>query len=350
VESQAVPWQRVLSVLAIVAVGLTGAIVAFRADGFAAIDATVPRATRWFVDQASGRVVLADGFSGRGLARLDAAGEGRELEVAQNAGGVVLLDRSNATARAIDASSLRLGPARSIGLIAEPTTQVGVSPAGLVAVDPASAQAFLLPPGGDPIAIDVAAVGDGPTTQIAPDGSIWTIAAGRLSRITTTGRQTLATGLSNARFTLVGSQPLVIDLDRRRARLGSGDWIDLPSTAIVDELVLQVPGPSAECGWLAGDDQLWCIGERGVDVDVTIDGLDVDGADQLAIGGDAAALVRRSPAEIVRLDWRHGRILDDVVADATAGVSLAVAASTDLIWVDETDGDRVWAVNPWGVS
>ena len=344
------PWQRVLSVLAVVAVGLAGIIVAFRADGFAALDATVPRATRWFVDQASGRVVLADGFSGRGLARIDAAPDGQELEVAQNASGVVVLDRSTATARSIDASALRLGQPQSVGLIAEPTTQVGVSQAGLVAVDPASAQAFLLPPGSDAIAIDVEAVGDGPATQIAPDGSIWTVAAGRLSRITTTGRQTLATGLSNARFTLVGSQPLVLDLDRARVRLGSGDWVDLPATAVIDELVLQVPGPSADCGWLAGDDQLWCIGEDGITAEVTIDGLDIDGADQFAIGGDAAALIRRSPAEIVRLDWRAGRILDDEVADPTAGASLAVAASTDLIWVDETDGDRVWAVNPWGIS
>ena len=51
-KSQAVPWQRVLPVLVVVAVGLAGIVVAFRADGFAALDATVPRATRWFVDQA----------------------------------------------------------------------------------------------------------------------------------------------------------------------------------------------------------------------------------------------------------------------------------------------------------
>ena len=96
VKTAAVPWQRVLAALAAVAVTLTGVIVAFRADGFQALDATVPRATRWFVDQASGRVVLADGFSGRALARLDTSDDGQVLEVAQSASGVVVVDRSAA--------------------------------------------------------------------------------------------------------------------------------------------------------------------------------------------------------------------------------------------------------------
>ena len=349
-KTAAVPWQRVLAALAAVAVTLTGVIVAFRADGFQALDATVPRATRWFVDQASGRVVLADGFSGRALARLDTSDDGQVLEVAQSASGVVVVDRSAATARLIDASALRLGPAQSVGLVAQPSTIVGVSQAGLVAVDPASTEALLLPPGGDAVPFDIVAGGAGDATRIAPDGAVWTIAAGRLSRITTTGRQEIANGLSDARFTLVGSKPFVLDVDRARVRYDRGSWIDLPAATVVAELVLQEPGPADECGWLAGNDQLWCIGGDGIVEATTIDGLDVDGADMLAIAGDAAALVRRAPSEIVRLDWRNGAVLDDVVADPAPGATLQVAASTDLVWVDETNGGTVWAVNPWGIS
>ena len=154
-KTGAVSWQRVLTVLVAVAVALTGVIVAIRADGFQALDATVPRATRWFVDQSNGRVVLADGFSGRALARLDTVDDGQVLEVAQSASGVVVVDRSAATASTIDASALRLGPPQSVGLVAQPSTIVGVSQAGLVAVDPASTQALLLPPGGDAVPFDI---------------------------------------------------------------------------------------------------------------------------------------------------------------------------------------------------
>ncbi len=348
-KSQGVPWQRVLSVMTAVMIGLTGVIVAVRADGFAAIDATVPRATRWFVDQTNGRVVLADGFSGKALARLNTTGDGQVLEVAQSASGVVIVDRSAATARTIDASALRLGPPQSLGLVAAPTTVIGVSQVGLVAADPASAEGLLLPPGGDPLRFDIDAGGFGDATRISPDGSVWTIAAGRLSRITTTGRQTIVGGLSNAQFTLVGGSPLILDVAGGRVRFGTGGWVDMPAGVAIDELVLQTPGPAETCGWVGGDDQLWCVGSDGFQESVTIPGLDMDGADSFAIAGDAAALVRRSPSEIVRLDWRAGEILDDEVADPSAGVSLNVAASTDLVWVDETDGDFVWAVNPWGI-
>ena len=338
-----------LAVLVAVVLGLTGLIVAVRADGFSALDATVPRATRWFVDQSNGRVVLADGFSGRALARLDTSDSGQVLEVAQSASGVVVVDRSAATARSVDASALRLGPPQSVGLVAEPASIVGVSQAGLVTVDRTSAQASLLPPGGDAVPFDVEAAGSGPATQIAPDGAVWTIAAGRLSRVTTTGRQEIASGLSNALFTLVGSKPLVVDIGRSRARFDEGDWFDLPPNASVDDLVLQAAGPAADCGWIASDDQLWCVGAGGFVESVTIAGLDVDGGDAFGIAGDAGALVRRSPSEIVRLDWRNA-VVHTGVADPAPGAALSVAASTDLIWVDETNGNVVWAVNPWGIS
>ena len=70
-----VPWRRVVLVIAAVATGLAGLLVVLRTDGYPAIDATVARATRWFVDEAAGVVVLADGFSGRTLARLEVPGE-----------------------------------------------------------------------------------------------------------------------------------------------------------------------------------------------------------------------------------------------------------------------------------
>lgn len=113
-RSEIVPWRRVLAVLLAVAAVLAGLVVVLRAAGFEPIDATVPSATRWFVDRENAIVVLADGFSGRALARLDAGGVGGLLEVAQGSLGVALIDRSTATARVVDTSALRIGPARRV--------------------------------------------------------------------------------------------------------------------------------------------------------------------------------------------------------------------------------------------
>ncbi len=348
VTPQAVPWRRAWALIAAVAVGLTGVIVALRADGFPPVDATVPRATRWFVDRTSGRIVLADGFSGHALARLDTASDGDVLELAQGSNGVAVVDRSAATVRSVDASALRIGPPQSVSLIAEPQAVVGFAQTGLVAVDPAAAAAVLLPPGGDAVPFQVAPGGSGSATLIAPDGAVWTTAAGELTRVTMNNRVTTS-GLSNPRFTLVGSVALLLDTDRTRVRFGDGTWTDLPSQVAPSEIVLQRPGPAAGCGWLGADDELWCIGPSGVVESVTVPGLDIDGADTLAIAGDAAALVRRNPAQIVRIDWRTGTIFDDRVASVPPDSQLSVASSVDLIWVDQTDGRLVWAINPWGI-
>jgi hypothetical protein len=345
-----VPWRRALAVLLAVALLAGGVVVALRADGFRAVDATVPRATRWFVDRGTDLVVLADGFSGRTIARLEPGTDAGLLDLAQGASSVALLDRSAGTARTIDSAGLRLGPPRSVELVSAPRAVFGVGQPGMVAVDPASSEAVLLPPGGDEVPFDVGTAGD--NTRIAPDGAVWTLVDGTLARVTTTKRQVTASGLSgDARFTLVGNTVLVFDAGRNRVRLGDGDWQPLPAELPFSEVVLQEPGPSADCGWLGGDDSMWCVAEGGFEERATIPGLDIDGADVLAIAGNAAALVRRSPSTIVRIDWRAEQIITgDVDADVPDGAVLAVSASVDLLWIDEVDGASVWAVHPWGIN
>ena len=65
-------------------------------------------------------------------------------------------------------------------------------------------------------------------TLVTPDGAVMAFAAGALHRITTTADDVLETALPNAEFTLVGATPLVLDGDRRRVRLGDGDWVTIP--------------------------------------------------------------------------------------------------------------------------
>ena len=104
----------------------------------------------------------------------------------------------------------------------------------------------------------------------------------------------------------------MLDRTGARARFYDGDWVDAAADVPTSELVVQVQGPAADCAWLGADDDLWCVGRHGIDEHVTIDGLGIDGADHLAIAGDAAALVRQAPPAIVRFDWRERRIYDDV--------------------------------------
>lgn len=345
----AVPWRRAVAVLAGVAIVLGGIVLVLRSDGFSSVDATVPRATRWFVDQTRGRVVLADGFSGRALARLDVGDDGAVIDVVQGAAGTAVVDRAEATAREIDAAELRLGPARSVSVLAASESIVGIGQTGLVAIDPTTSQALLVPPGGGdtvPFQVD----GAGLETLVAPDSSVWTISGGSLVRATTTGEVTVATGVATGRFSLVGSRPLLFDPGGGRVRFDDGEWVDLPTDADASEVVLQEPGPSAPCGWVAANDDLWCVGPGGIERTATIAGLDVDGADWLAIAGDAGALVRRAPLEIVRIDWRNERVIVDGGSPSVPdGSELAVSAATDLIWIDQTNGSLLWAVNPWGV-
>jgi hypothetical protein len=228
----------------------------------------------------------------------------------------------------------------------------GVGQPGVVGVDPDSAQGVLLPPGGDQIPFEVGAAGTGNSTRIAPDGSVWTLAGGSLSRVTTTRRQPVIGGLTDdGRFTLIGNTPLALDAEVGRVRFGDGDWVQLPDAVPLSEIVLQEPSPASDCGWLGADDTLWCIGADGVHERVDIAGLDIDGPDMLAISGNAAALVRRAQSTIVRIDWRQARVIDDGVnPDVPDAAQLAVAASVDLLWIDEVDGSNVWAVHPWGIN
>ena len=186
--------------------------------------------------------------------------------------------------------------------------------------------------------------------SIAPDGAIWTIDGSAAAPPDLDVGDALGSRAgTGARLSLVGNEPFVVDPANRRARLGDGDWQSLDGTIDPSEFVIQRPGPSADCGWIGANDDLWCVASDGIDERATVDGLDIDGSDFLAIAGDAAAVVRRAPAEIVRFDWRTGETLDDVLT-IDPDEQLDVSATVDLVWVDDVAGDQVWAVNPWGVN
>jgi hypothetical protein len=345
-----VSWRRAVSAMLATMLGLSALVVVFRSDGLPAVDAAVARATRWFVHQETGQVVLADGYGGRALASLDVGTDGNGLRVVEGGSTAYVVDDATAEVRVIDSAALRLGPARGLVTLAGGRALVGVGPSGLVVVDADAGAATLLPSNGELVGFELEV---GPSALVAPDGAIWSIVGGDVVRTTSAGSTSRSLGdaqRATASLSLVGNRPLIVDGAGRRARLGDGDWVDLPVQVDSSEIVLQQPGPTHTCGWVAANDELWCISEHSIEESSEIPGLDVDGSDLLAIAGDAAALVRRGPTRIIRFDWRDSVILQDEAASVSGAATLAVSATVDLVWVDDVAGEFVWAINPWGIE
>ena len=343
-----VTWRQAVAAIAATVLTLFAVIVVVRSDGLPAVDAASARATGWFVHQPTGRVVLVDGYGGRALASLEAGISGEQLSVAEGRPGAFLLNDNLGEARAIDSVELRLGTPFGLSALGGGRAQSGVGQAGLIVFNPGEDEANVVPADGEPISFPVQG---GTTAQIAPDGSIWSLVGGDLTRTTSSTVQRTRLGIDDdALLSLVGNVPLVVDVSGRRARLGDGAWRTLATDADPSEILAQVPGPPGECGWVGANDDLWCVSAEGVDETSTVLGLDLDGGDLLAIAGEAAAVVRRGPSSIVRFDWRTGTILEDVPASVQSDAALAVSATVDLVWVNDVTGDFVWGVNPWGIE
>ena len=346
-KSSTVTWRQAVAATAATLLALFAFMVVVRSDGLPAVDAASARATAWFVHQPTGRVVLVDGYGGRALASLDTGAQGDELTVAEGGPGAYLLNDVTAEAQVIDSVDLRLGTPFGLTALGAGRALSGMGQAGLVVVNPDENEANVVPADGEPITFPAEA---DRSTQIAPDGSIWSLVDGDLQRTTSTATETTRLGVPGATLSLVGNVAFVVDAENRRALLGDGDWQSLPTDADPSEIIGQVPGPPAECGWVGANDDLWCVGRDGIDESSTIDGLDMDGSDLLAIAGDAAAVVERGPSSITRIDWRTGEVLDELPAAVSSDATLAVTATVDLVWVDDVAGDFVWGVNPWGIQ
>jgi len=351
-----VPWRRVLALVGVVALVIGVLSFVFRADGIPAVDASSSQATRWFVHQPTNRVVLVDGFGGRALASLDAGGGGDRLFTAEGPTQAFLLDDTLGDIRPIDSAELRLGPSQPSAPLGNGTAIARVTAAGLVVADPDNGVAVLIPQGGEPVPLDIpttsTSVSAGEQAVIAADGSILQVVDDTLVRTSSQGSVASILEAPGDAVTVsaVGADRFLLDRQTTRVRFGDGPWIPIESPAAGDEFVVQQPGPRATCGWVVADDDLWCVGSGGIERSVTIDGLDADGGDLLAIAGDAGALVRRGPTQVVHLDWRTAEILDAQPLTIRPDAVLDVIATLDVIWIDDVAGDFVWSVHPWGIE
>ncbi|MFN3256151.1 MAG: Ig-like domain-containing protein [Ilumatobacter sp.] len=358
-SSIAVTWRQLVAAMVATALCLTALVVVFRSDGLPAVDAASSRATRWFVHAPTGRAVLVDGFGGRALASVDAGAGGQRQFIAEGGGQAYLLNDTVGEVREIDTADLRLGSARGVPALGSGTSFARAGASGLVVADSTVGEGVLLPVGADAVEIPFQSdQADGAETAtmvaLGADGTIWSLVDGDLERATTAGVTTqslgLAPGPNGGAISLVGTAPLVLDRIDNGVRFGDGEWQALPTSVDGSELVLQQAGPQHDCGWVGANDDLWCVGPNGIQRSVSVPELDIDGSDLLAIAGDVATLVRRGPTQVVRFDWRSQEVLETQQVAVAADAVLAVTATVDVVWIDDTAGDFVWSVHPWGIE
>ena len=340
-------WRQAVAAIAATLLGLLAVVIVAQSDGLPAVDAASSRATHWFVHQPTGRVVLVDGYGGRALASLDVGARGEQIVVAEGGPGAYVVNDTTAEAQAIDSAELTLGSPVGLASLGGGRAIAAVGQAGLVVVNPIDDEATVLPAGGESSSFPV---DSGTALVIAPDGAVWSLVEGDLRRTTSTSTRTIPLGVNSATLSLVGNQPLVIDVENHRALLGEGSWQNLPTDADPSEIVGQEQGPTNSCGWVGANDDLWCVSTDGIEETVTIAGLDIDGPDLLAIAGGAAVVVRRGPSSIVRFDWRKGELLDDIPTTVSSDAALRVTTTVDLVWIDDSAGDFLWAANPWSIE
>ncbi len=188
------------------------------------------------------------------------------------------MNDNTAEVRPIETADLRFGASINLTALGSGQAISAVGPGGLTVLNPVEQQATALPLSDQPFnfsvdgQVDVQA-GTSDHISIAPDGAIWTIDGSALRRQTSTTATRSDLGLEpDARLSLVGNEPFVVDPANRRARLGDGDWQTLDGTIDPSEFVIQRPGPSAECGWIGANDELWCVAGDGIDERATVDG------------------------------------------------------------------------------
>lgn len=343
---QRVRWRHAGSALLTCALVAGGVFTVLRRDGVRPSSLKSRTATHWLVHRSSdgaADLVLADGLTSRVIARINPQADTDEQVAVEGPAGAFLLTPGKGTVRTIATASLQLGTPQLVTTLAVPGAKFGVGTAGLTVVAGDAAEVVAANDVSRPVEIPPSS-----SSLIASDGSMWFFGDGTATHVGVDETRTeiaLAATPVLADVTTVGAEAVWFDRQRSRVLwLSSGRDISLSGVTGAAAAVIQRPNDEPGAVWLAVGDQLLRVTRSGVERQ-QVPGLGVTAGDALAVAGKSAAVIRGGSQRIDRIDLDGEQM---VVGEApqTPATSLTINASSGLVWIDETDGDTAWAVNP----
>ena len=322
-------------------------VAVVNSEGVRPTSLTSSAATRWLVDQVTGRVVLVDGLAGSVVAKIATETEGTDEVAVQGAGGAFLVAKEQGSIRTISTAKLQLGTAQAVGLLLDPGVKFGVGASGLTVVSPDTNRASV-------IAVDDVTrpitVPPAERAFVAADGSMWLLSDTEATHVNIDESRTSTLLRSDAaETTTVGAHAVSYDDNSSTVRWLDGGDVSLASIPNASQAVLQQPGDDDSCVWLGVGDTLLCVGATGIDRTLVIDGMNITSTDRLAIAGNAAVIVRSSN-DIERIDLESRQLADDPAPTVRSGAELTITAAGDLIWIDDQAGQIAWVVHRFGIN
>ncbi|HSB85300.1 MAG TPA: hypothetical protein VLD86_03275, partial [Ilumatobacteraceae bacterium] len=144
-QVQKVSWRTVGYAALGTAAIIAGTVGIARSDGVRPTALKSNASTRWLVDQVNHRLVLADGLTGRVLARIKTESESSEQVAAQGAGGAFLASPEDGTVRTISTAKLQLGAPQRVDALSDQVdpaaVEFGVGVNGLTVVNASTGEA-----------------------------------------------------------------------------------------------------------------------------------------------------------------------------------------------------------------
>jgi Bacterial Ig domain len=351
-QMQKVSWRTV----GYAALGSTAIIAAavgiVHSDGVRPTSMKSSAATRWLVYQPDQLLVLADGLSGKVLAKIEAKSEETNEIAVQGAGGAFLVSPTLGTVRAVSTANLQLGTPQAVGALSLTTTrdELGVGTTGLTVVST------------DPNAANIVAAGDVPRpisvpkstgAIVARDGSMWLFTDTEAKHVGVDGSgDTFELRGKRDATTTIGADAVYLDHKAQMVHWLDGGEVPVDSIPNAADAVLQVRGDDAKCVWMATGDTLACIGKTSIDRVIHVEGLNVGGGDTLAVAGTTAAVVHAGTNIIERIDLETGTLLpsEGGPSGVPVGAQLTITAVNGMIWIDDEKGSLAWVIQQFGVQ
>lgn len=332
---------------------IAGTVGIVRSDGVRPTSLKSNSATRWLVDQPEHLLVLADGLTGKLLAKIDTESLSVQQVAYQGAGGAFLVIPDEGSVRAVSTAKLSLGTTQKLAPLSEAVKDsthlsMGVGANGLTVVNTETDEASLVGANDAPRPIDVPKAD---TPLVARDGSVWLFDNLRATHVSADGsrRSYDLTGRRDLTAT-VGSHAVYVDARTRTLHWIDGGTVDVGAIPNLPDAIIQQPrGEDAPCVWLASGNALYCVGKQKIDTTVSVAGLRIAQGDRVAVAGNVAVIIHSDENRVERVDLGSRRLIGgDSPAPPPNGLSTTMISVSGIVWIDDTAGHKAWSVHDLG--